>query len=467
MIFSSVPFLFYFLPVFLISYFLAPTLRIKTFVVLVFSVLFYAWGEPGFVLVLLLLIFLNMRAALHIDAADGERRSTLLWYAVAANIGVLFIAKYAVFFTSTISDLLQPLGLTIPIPRISLPLGISFFTFHCLSYLIDIYRRRFAAIRDPMTIGVYIILFPQLIAGPIVRYATIARQLQFRRHSLGRAAVGARIAAIGLAQKVLIADQVSLLADAVFDKTPMPGLVASWLGLLAYTVQIYFDFNGYSNMAVGLGLIIGFTLPRNFRHPYTALSLTDFWRRWHMSLSSWLKDYLYIPLGGSRGTATQTYRNLTIVFLLCGLWHGASWNFVLWGAWHGAFLVIERAGFERLLRRLPSIAQWTYTILTVMGGWVLFRAGDLPTAGTFYRSLVGIDGWGQLQFEVLAVAQPIIFLALVAGAIISVLPETLRWPRLIQPVRQFADLLCVLAMFTAALIFVGAGTYSPFLYFRF
>ena len=240
----------------------------------------------------------------------------------------------------------KPLGWDLGQTNIELPLGISFFTFHCLSYIIDVYRVRFRANRDPVDVALYISLFPQLVAGPIVRYKTVARQLDKRRQTLGRASVGARIFIIGLAQKVLVADVVAPLAQVAFDHVPHRTLPEAWIGLLAYTVQIYFDFAGYSNMAIGLGIVLGFTFPRNFRLPYTSQSITEFWRRWHMSLSSWLRDYLYIPLGGNRGTNLQTYRNLVTVFVLCGVWHGANWTFVLWGLWHGAFLVVERLGLD-------------------------------------------------------------------------------------------------------------------------
>ncbi len=239
-----------------------------------------------------------------------------------------------------------------------------------------------------------------MVAGPIVRYKTVARQLDARRITLCRASVGARIFIIGLAQKVLVADVVAPLVQIAFDQTfttflrSRPGSAS-----VSYTVQIYFDFAGYSNMAIGLGIVLGFTFPRNFRMPYTSLSITEFWRRWHMSLSSWLRDYLYIPLGGNRGGNAQTYRNLVMVFLLCGLWHGANWTFVLWGVWHGAFLVIERLGLGPLLARIPTPARWAYALLAVMGGWVLFRSASLAGALRYFASLVGLNGFGDISFD--------------------------------------------------------------------
>ena len=354
MVFSSITFLFYFLPIFLVLYFITPTIQGKNVITLAFSLIFYAWGEPQFIVVLLFSIAFNFLAALAIDDREGPARKAALAVAVTGNLLVLATFKYANFVTGNLAGLLAPLGLSLATTNIHLPLGISFFTFHCLSYVIDIYRRRFRANRNPIDIALYISLFPQLVAGPIVRYKTVARQLDARRFTFGRASVGARIFIVGLAQKVLVADVVAPLVQVAFDQLPHRSLVEAWIGLIAYTVQIYFDFAGYSNMAIGLGIVLGFTFPRNFRMPYTSLSITEFWRRWHMSLSSWLRDYLYIPLGGNRGSNAQTYRNLVMVFLLCGLWHGANWTFVLWGAWHGAFLVIERLGLGSALARLTD-----------------------------------------------------------------------------------------------------------------
>ena len=302
MVFSSITFLFYFLPIFLAAYFLTPTIQGKNVVTLLFSLVFYAWGEPRFVIILLISIAFNFCAGLLIDSREGSTRRLALAVAVAGNLLLLGIFKYANFITANLTTLLHPLGARSFATNIALPLGISFFTFHCLSYIIDVYRRRFKANRNPIDIALYISLFPQLVAGPIVRYKTVARQLDARRFTLGRASVGARIFIIGLAQKVLVADVVAPLVQVAFDTDPHRSMAEAWIGLISYTVQIYFDFAGYSNMAIGLGIVLGFTFPRNFRMPYTSLSITEFWRRWHMSLSSWLRDYLYIPLGGSRGS---------------------------------------------------------------------------------------------------------------------------------------------------------------------
>ncbi len=467
MVFSSITFLFYFLPIFLVLYFITPTIIAKNIVTLVFSLLFYAWGEPQFIVVLLFSIVFNFLAALAIDHREGFARKGALAFAVAVNLLVLAVFKYANFVTANLAGLLAPTELAIATTNIHLPLGISFFTFHCLSYVIDIYRRRFRANRNPIDIALYISLFPQLVAGPIVRYKTVARQLDARRFTLGRASVGARIFIVGLAQKVLVADVVAPLVQVAFDQVHDRSLVEAWIGLISYTVQIYFDFAGYSNMAIGLGIVLGFTFPRNFRMPYTSLSITEFWRRWHMSLSSWLRDYLYIPLGGNRGTDARTYRNLIMVFLLCGLWHGANWTFVLWGAWHGAFLVIERLGLGRVLARMPTPARWAYALLAVMSGWVLFRAADLPSAIGYYASLLGRHGLSEISFDMHDALNERAIVTLIIGCVLAVAP---RWPaKWSAPfiIRAPADVALTFALLIFSMITVAAGAYSPFLYFRF
>jgi alginate O-acetyltransferase complex protein AlgI len=467
MVFSSVTFLFYFLPIFVACYFLTPTVAGKNVVTLIFSLVFYAWGEPRFLWILLFAILFNYVAAIVIDTRSGQGRKWALGLAVAGNLMVLGVFKYANFITANLASLLGPLGYDFGRTNIELPLGISFFTFHCLSYIIDVYRRRFRANRDPIDVALYISLFPQLVAGPIVRYKTVARQLDARRATLGRASVGTRIFIVGLAQKVLVADMVAPLARVAFDHVPHRTMPEAWIGLLSYTVQIYFDFAGYSNMAIGLGIVLGFTFPRNFRMPYTSLSITEFWRRWHMSLSSWLRDYLYIPLGGNRGTNLETYRNLVTVFVLCGAWHGANWTFVLWGAWHGVFLVVERLGLGSLLTRIPVVLRWLYALIAVMGGWVLFRAADLSTALDYAASLVGLNGVSDISFDMHDALNERALVTLVIGCLLAVLP---RWlPLLSAPMilRAVADTGWTFALLIFSMITVASGAYSPFLYFKF
>ncbi len=468
MVFSSPTFLFYFLPLFMVLYVVARPLAMKNHVLVASSIVFYAWGEPVAIALLLVSIVFNYAAAILIAARTGRARRIGLVLAVSANLAMLGFFKYANFFVASTAPALTRIGVDLPVLQIALPLGISFFTFHCLSYVIDVYRGRFPANRRLTEVALYIALFPQLVAGPIVRYKTVARQLRQRRHSVLRSAAGLRIFIIGLAQKVLIADQVARIADTVFDHVAHPSLAEAWTGLLAYTIQIYFDFAGYSSMAIGLGLVLGFTLPRNFRMPYASLSITEFWRRWHMSLSAWLRDYLYIPLGGSRRGALKTYRNLVMVFLVCGLWHGASWTFVSWGVWHGAFLVVERAGLAARMARWPAALRWLYCILVVMLGWVLFRAVDADRIVDMAGGLVGRFGLLDLRYLVRVDLMPGNVALLAIGCALAVLP---RWIRPLWSPRAVPGALIdggpSLALLCLSMLYVAASSYSPFLYFRF
>jgi D-alanyl-lipoteichoic acid acyltransferase DltB (MBOAT superfamily) len=470
-VFSSIPFLFYFLPAFLIGYCLLPGITAKNLFLLLASLVFYAWGEPWFVLVLVGQIALNTWLAVMIETARRQRALATAT-GVALNLLLLGVLKYADFAVLTLNAVLPDSG-SFALPGLALPLGISFFTFHAISYLVDVHRGQVAANRNPLEVAVYIAMFPQLVAGPIIRYHTIARQLGARRMTLARASAGMRIFVIGLAQKLLIADEVARIAETVFDKVGQPSFVEAWLGLSAYTIQIYFDFAGYSNMAIGLGLVLGFAFPRNFRLPYTARSLADFWRRWHISLSQWLRDYLYIPLGGSRGTALETYRNLALVFLLCGLWHGANWTFVIWGVHHGCFLMIERGGLGRVLDGAPVVVARSYALLAIMTGWVWFRARDLDHALSFFGSLAGFGGWGDLSTSTRIALHPVTLVTLAIGVVLATVPldlwRTLRClsVRFAHPIYAVADSALIAVFLGLSLLSVAAGSYSPFLYFRF
>jgi D-alanyl-lipoteichoic acid acyltransferase DltB (MBOAT superfamily) len=473
MVFSSIPFLFYFLPLFIPCYFLMRTTAARNAVLLAFSLFFYAWGEPWFVLVMLGSIVGNWQAALLIEKASPERRVRVTGLAIAGNLLVLIVFKYADFALVNVNHLLALFGTSVPVPVIELPLGISFFTFHSISYLVDIHRGNSKAARSLANVALYISMFPQLVAGPIVRYKKVARQIDRRRTTFGRVSAGARIFVIGLAQKVLIADQVARIADAAFDQIAKPALFEAWLGLSAYTVQIYFDFAGYSNMAIGFAVAFGFTFPRNFRLPYTSRSITEFWRRWHMSLSTWFRDYLYIPLGGNRGSAFETYRNLATIFILCGLWHGASWNFVIWGAYHGALLVIERAGFGAWLKQWPDKLAWAYALLAAMMGWVWFRAVDLPHALNMFAGLAGLHGIGTLDTRLHLALYPATVIALVVGIALALLPRSNGTPPRKSPLfvslrhSAVADFAFVTVLIGLSALAVSSSTYSPFLYFRF
>jgi len=474
MVFSSIPFLFYFLPVFLSAYFLSPGILLKNVSLLAFSLIFYAWGEPWFVFFMILSIALNYMIGLGFETADSRLRAVNLAIGVATNLAFLAYFKYSTFLVDNWNHVFGDAIRLEPILPPTLPIGISFFTFQAISYLIDAWRREVHVERNPLHVAVYISMFPQLVAGPIVRFRTVSRQLHQRRTTFGRAATGLRIFLIGLAQKVLIADEVARIADAVFDSAQNPAFQEAWLGVTAYTVQIYFDFAGYSNMAIGIGIVLGFTFPRNFRLPYTSLSVTEFWRRWHMSLSAWFRDYLYIPLGGSRGSRLATYCNLVTVFVLVGLWHGASWNFIVWGIHHGAFLVAERAGLRGILQRGPAMTQWGYTLLAVMSGWVWFRAPDLSAAGSMFAGMVGLNGFGNMNIPTYLAVYPVSVAALVAGAGLAILlrdrthdrPNPLATlARLFHPRMAYATMF--LAMVAISVLKVANNTYSPFLYFRF
>ncbi len=477
MVFSSNIFIYVFLPVFLTLYWLARGVGMKNIVILIFSLIFYAWGEPFFVFMLLASVTINWLLALRIT----EHAKWALWLGIAWNLGLLGVAKYAGFTVEAINDVT---GAGFPVPQFALPLGVSFFSFQAMSYLVDVWWKRAPVEKSWLNVALYITMFPQLVAGPIVRFSTVAHQLSARRHTLTRISTGVRIFIIGLAQKVLIANEVGRAADVAFSSINLIDAAEAWIGLSAYTLQIYFDFAGYSNMAIGIGFVLGFGFPRNFRLPYTSHSVTEFWRRWHMSLSRWFRDYLYIPLGGNRFGPVRTYANLFIVFLLCGFWHGAAWNFIVWGAHHGFFLVIERMGLGRILARLPRPVSLVYALLAVMSGWVWFRAATLPDALTYFEALMQFDGDGIILEAMGSAMLPFWYLAMIVGAILAITPERL-WHRvhsflarnIIKPLGRFrlgvgnGQLFLrdtsVLFMLGFALIFLSASDYNPFLYFRF
>jgi alginate O-acetyltransferase complex protein AlgI len=470
MTFASADFIFYFFPIFLPIYFLAKDIRAKNFVLVLFSLIFYSASKPVFLLILIASIAVNYRLALAIDRATGSARHRLLGYGVIGNLLPLAIFKYTAFLAQNLNALLAVAGLKVGVPAMALPLGISFYTFHAISYIADVAKGKVAANRRFGEFMLYMSMFPQLVAGPIVRYSQVANQLRYRRQTPGRFSAGMRIFIIGLAWKLLIADQISGVADFVFDGERAPLLIESWLGLYAYAMQIYFDFGGYSAMAVGLGIMVGFTLPRNFRVPYSASSITAFWRRWHMSLSAWLRDYLYIPLGGSRGTTLRTYINLSMVFLLCGLWHGTSWNFVVWGGYDGLLLIIERTGWSSFLARLPRELAHIYTVVAVFFGWVWFRANDFIGAIRVFRGLFGLNGVGELPVQLHFMLSPVVYLVLTLAGVLSLW----KWPRwqLVtawgnSSAYAIADTGFVVVLLLICMIVAASSGSSPFLYYRF
>lgn len=483
MLFTEPTFLFLFLPVLLALYFATLSRDHGSYgnrLLLAASLLFYAKGGGVFTWLILGSIAFNYWMAILVDRArDAGGAKLWVGLAVAVNLAVLATFKYANFFAHNVNSLFLALGIRpVVVPEVLLPIGISFFTFHAISYVVDVYRCNATAQKSPVQAALYLLLFPQLIAGPIIRYRDIAAQLARRTVLLDDVAYGVRRFVIGLAKKVLIANTVAGPADKIFAM-PFAELSAghAWLGLICYTLQIYFDFSGYSDMAIGLGRMFGFRFPENFRWPYAADGVQDFWRRWHISLSTWFRDYLYVPLGGNRVSPARTYVNLVSVFLLCGLWHGASWNFAIWGLFHGAFLMFERVtGWPRRFRKGPF--RHVYLLLVVMIGWVFFRADTLPGALAFFEALAGRSPAGPTPFTVQWYLTSEIWLALVAGAIGStpIVPALGRWcdrKRAATPGRGFertvgfAGTATLLLLLFGSILQVAAHTYDPFIYFRF
>jgi alginate O-acetyltransferase complex protein AlgI len=483
MVFSSPIFLFLFLPVVLTVYVLLPGIRSKNFWLLLMSLVFYAWGEAFFIFLLLSSTVINYFLGLWVDRSEepGRRKFTVA-VAVCANIGLLAFFKYADFVVATVNSLLHLLGAPpFPQPNIPLPIGISFFTFHALSYVIDIYRRKWKAAADPKDVALYIFFFPQLIAGPILRWNAIAPQLVERTISRDHFADGIRRFVGGLAKKMLIANAVAVPADQIFalpaNQLSVP---TAWFGIVCYTLQIYFDFSGYSDMAVGMGKMFGFRFLENFNFPYTAQSIRDFWRRWHMSLSMWFRDYLYIPLGGNRVSDVRTNLNLVIVFFLCGLWHGASWTFVVWGLYHGVFLVVERTRFGAWLEKFPRPVRHGYAIFVVMMGWVLFRANSYAEAHHFFLALFGLGQASAAQPLARYLSNESIW-ALVLGIpfcgplwgrinhICSRLSQATpaHFRTGVQVFGSVLEVVLVIGLLLISAIWLAGGTYNPFIYYRF
>lgn len=471
MVFSSVEFLFLFLPAILLTQVISQR---NNLVIAAFSLLFYFVGEGWYTWVVLLSLAMNFAFGLAIeDAANSTRRRVFLTLAVSANLTLLAYFKYAAFFAESVIGLPSDGW----IKSIHLPLGISFFTFHALSYLIDVYRADARAERSFIRLAVYILMFPQLIAGPILRYSKIAGQLVVRTVTTRHVYFGLMFFCIGLGQKVLIADTMAGIADPLFAQWKTLSTEAAWTATVSYTFQIFFDFGGYSNMAIGLAMLCGFDFPMNFNNPYISRSITEFWRRWHMTLSSWFRDYLYVPLGGNRYGTLKTYRNLLIVFLLCGLWHGAAWTFVLWGIYHGILLIIERVGLTRLLAQTPAPIQHVYAMLAVMIGWVLFRAESVDQAKTILGKMFGFVRSDEMPFAQFLTCEGIATLAAAAVLSTPLLYNLTRsriawhtqrpWPAQESASAYVIGLSFGILIFVLSAMKVLTGSYSPFIYFRF
>jgi len=474
MLFSSTTFLFLFLPIVLILYFVTPRI-FKNTVLLAASLFFYAWGEPVFLVIMLVSILLNYVFALIIDL-NRDKKYIIKWVlalTVIVNLLLLGIFKYANFIIENINSLFN---ISIDIPAITLPLGISFFTFQALSYVIDVYRKDGKAQKNPLNIALYISLFPQLIAGPIVRYQTVADQIVKRTETLLKFGEGVKRFIIGLAKKMLLANNCGWVADQVFA---MPASELSvgmaWIGIIAYSLQIYFDFSGYSDMAIGLGKMFGFDFLENFNFPYISRSVTEFWRRWHISLSSWFRDYLYIPLGGNRGTTFQLYRNLFIVWLATGIWHGAAWTFIAWGLYYGILIAVEKAFLLKILSILPRILQHLYTIIAFTIGWVLFRSESFNYAISFVKSMFGLNNnfiWDNNASYYVSQYGIIIMIAVVFSTpVIKLIKEKLIEEKLSNSsktlIEGFAVPIVYAFLFFVTVVTLVSSTFNPFIYFRF
>ena len=465
MIFASVTFLFIFLPIVLLLYFCARD-SVRNIILLTASLIFYAWGEPVYIVLMLASIVINYIFGLLIGKFSNK---AIVFSGVAIDLGLLLVFKYSGFVVDNINALFNSSVLSNP--DIELPIGISFYTFQALSYLIDVYRKEVKVQKNPLDFALYISLFPQLIAGPIVRYSVVEQEIKTRTVTFEGVYEGTVRFVAGMAKKVLIANQLAAVADKIFA-LPQDELFfgISWIGIICYSFQILFDFSGYSDMAIGLGRIFGFHFNENFNNPYAAVSIQDFWRRWHISLSSWFRDYLYIPLGGNRKGKIRTFVNQLIVFILCGFWHGAQWTFIVWGLYHGIFLCLEKiSAIKNCLDKLPSVLKHIYSLVVVAIGWVFFRCDTLPQAVRYIGSMFGADGFTSNHYYFNEFMTGTAWIAIVAGIILCI-----PWKELSKfdhfrksPVIEVARPVFMLALMFICILFIASGTYNPFIYFRF
>lgn len=464
MVFSSLVFMFAYLPITLLAYYLVPRQGRNIFLFIV-NLIFYGWGEPRLVLLMVFNIFFNYIGGWLVDKyrADAKKKKLFLILTCVLDIGILAVFKYTGMITETLNML--PF-LNIPELQISLPIGISFYTFQTMSYVIDVYRDDAPVSKNFINFGTYVALFPQLIAGPIVRYRDVAEQLVNRRETLEMFTKGVKLFMVGLAKKVIIANTMGTLTTNIFATTDENGVVGTWVGMIAYTFQIYFDFSGYSDMACGLGNMMGFEFLKNFNYPYIAKSITDFWRRWHISLSTWFKEYVYIPLGGNRKGVKRQILNLLIVWGLTGLWHGAAYNFVLWGLYYGLLLILEKFVLKKFLDRLPSFVQHIYTLFIIIIGWGLFYFTDVGQLGEFMVDLFNFGNGicGDQAFNLIMSNLPMLIIAAVASTPLAKMLYTRFEHRRFMWIPETLYCMGVLAVSTASLV---NQSYNPFLYFRF
>lgn len=469
MIFSSVFFIFVFLPVVLLIYFLVPKM-FKNTVILIASLIFYAWGEPVYILLMIFSILFNYLSGLEIDSCKSrglmKKARAAFWLAVVVNLGILGFFKY---FGFLIENLNRILPFDIPCHPLALPIGISFYTFQTLSYIIDVYKGKVKVQKNIIYFGTYISMFPQLIAGPIVRYADVEEQLADRKVSLALFGNGAAWFLRGLAKKVLLANNIGMAFDAI---SALPAgemsVLTAWIGCAAYTFQIYFDFSGYSDMAIGLGKMFSFNFMKNFDYPYTSASITEFWRRWHISLSSWFREYVYIPLGGNRVSIGRNILNIFVVWLLTGFWHGAAWNFIFWGIYYGVLLLLEKFVLKNLLKRLPRIFKHIYTMVLVMIGWVWFFSPTLGSAISYIGVMFGMGACGLADGTALYYLSN--YFVLFVLLILCSMPYTYKrfsHGMVSSKASRYFVLASYIVLFILSTAYLVNATYNPFLYFRF
>ena len=464
MVFSSLTFLFLFLPCVLLVYFLVPD-KAKNTILFLFSLLFYAWGEPIYVGLMIFSTVLDYCCGRAVEKYRGTPKAKIgLLFSVIVNLSLLCLFKYTDFLIGTINGIL---GCSIPLLNLPLPIGISFYTFQTMSYTIDVYRGDAKAQHNILSFGAYVSLFPQLIAGPIVRYQTIADQIDKRTHSCDKFGDGVKRFVCGLGKKVLLANNIGLLWSTI-SKSGNWTVVSVWLGIIAFAFQIYFDFSGYSDMAIGLGKMFGFDFLENFDHPYCSKSITEFWRRWHISMGTWFRDYVYIPLGGNRKGLAVQLRNIAIVWLLTGFWHGASWNYVLWGVFYGVILIFEKFFLLKWLQKIPAFFAHLYTLLCIAVGWVLFGFEKIGTGWTYLKAMLGSVTFCNTQtvYQLLSYL-PLLLLCAVAATPLG----TKVYHRLSEKcgaaLMTTADVTGLFVVTGLAVAFLISGSYNPFLYFRF
>lgn len=469
MLFSSLSFLLFFLPLLFSLYYVIPSIRYKNVILFVFSLIFYAWGEPKYILLMIFSIVFNYTFVLIIEMFKNRGNiiiARIIFVSLLmVNVNLLVIFKYSDFLIRNINRFF---GLGINLLNLTLPIGISFYTFQIMSYVIDAYCEKVKVQKNLITLGTYIVLFPQLIAGPIVRYKTIENELEIRNIYLDNIYNGLSRFIIGLGKKIIIANQVALIADKIFEqKIGSIGIEIAWLGIIAYSLQIYFDFSGYSDMAIGLGRILGFNFLENFDYPYIAKSVTEFWRRWHISLSTWFRDYVYIPMGGNRVKKLRWIANIFVVWFLTGLWHGASWNFVLWGLYYGFILVFEKLILSNLITYVPNFIRHIYTLFVIIMGWVIFRLRSIKRIITYSLALIGYYGHSEVTlFYNLSITSLLIYV------VFGVVGSTPLLNNLIKKINKNGLVsagydIVLITVFLVCILFLINNSFNPFIYFRF